>query len=163
MTQEGESGGDLHFWVVVLPPKRQIACPTLVEPSTGKITPLPTEEPLPYLHVHALFNHSNYWASTQPRTPLSPETVSYEHASLFFLPVNFHHKLYFLHHHVKSLEIACALCPTYVLFFSPFIFLLRHHCYTVHRLHFSFDAGEIDMNQTMKIMLLVDSHNTKEG
>ncbi|MPC07738.1 Dynein regulatory complex subunit 7 [Portunus trituberculatus] len=65
------------------PQKRQVTCPTLVEPNTGKITLLPTEEPLPFLCLHALFNHSNYWASTQPRTPLNRDTFNLDDRSLW--------------------------------------------------------------------------------
>ncbi|XP_050721934.1 dynein regulatory complex subunit 7-like [Eriocheir sinensis] len=81
--QQDVGGSDLHFWVLVLPHKRQLCSPTFVEPSTGKVTPLPAEEPLPYLYVHALFNHSNYWASTQPRQPISADIFDLDDRSMW--------------------------------------------------------------------------------
>ncbi|XP_053644667.2 dynein regulatory complex subunit 7 isoform X3 [Cherax quadricarinatus] len=65
----GETSSHLHFWVVVLPPGHHVTKPTFVEPTTGQVVPLGP----PYLHIHAVFDHTNYWACTKYDQPISSD------------------------------------------------------------------------------------------
>ncbi|KAG7162618.1 Dynein regulatory complex subunit 7-like 4 [Homarus americanus] len=61
----------LHFWVVVLPPGRGVTTPTFIESTTGQVLSLSSSLALPYLYIHALFNHTNYWACTKYNQAIS--------------------------------------------------------------------------------------------
>ncbi|XP_071531892.1 dynein regulatory complex subunit 7 [Panulirus ornatus] len=68
-----EAEAHLHFWVLVLPPQREVTTPTFVEPTTGQVMPLGPTHTVPYVRIHAVFDHTNYWACVK-----FDEAVSYD-------------------------------------------------------------------------------------
>lgn len=71
-----DAASHLHFWVLVLPPNRDVTTPTVVEPTNGQVIPLSPAQNPPYRQVHAVFDHTNYWASVRYDSPVSSDMVS---------------------------------------------------------------------------------------
>lgn len=55
----------MHWWVLVLPSKREITEPLWVEPTTGAVTSV-KQAVLPYLAVEYVFNESNVYINKRP-------------------------------------------------------------------------------------------------
>ncbi|XP_047477394.1 dynein regulatory complex subunit 7-like [Penaeus chinensis] len=68
-----DAASHLHFWVLVLPPNRDVTTPTVVEPTNGQVIPLSPAQNPPYRQVHAVFDHTNYWASIRYDFPVSSD------------------------------------------------------------------------------------------
>ncbi|XP_063608024.1 dynein regulatory complex subunit 7-like [Penaeus indicus] len=72
----------LHFWVLVLPPNRDVTTPTVVEPTNGQVIPLSPAQNPPYRQVHAVFDHTNYWASVRYDFPVSSDMFFETHSNI---------------------------------------------------------------------------------
>ncbi|XP_068233704.1 dynein regulatory complex subunit 7 [Palaemon carinicauda] len=75
----------LHFWVLVLPPDREIESPTFVEPTTGEIIILSPSVNHPYTYVHSVFNHKNYWACTQYEQAITAAMFNLDDSSMWMV------------------------------------------------------------------------------
>ncbi|XP_069979534.1 dynein regulatory complex subunit 7 [Penaeus vannamei] len=79
-----DAASHLHFWVLVLPPNRDVTTPTVVEPTNGQVIPLSPAQNPPYRQVHAVFDHTNYWASVRYDSPVSSDMFDLSDRSLWF-------------------------------------------------------------------------------
>ena len=59
--KENTQNSCLHFWVMVLPPDRDVEEPTFVNPPNGKYFHLDESEEI-FKSVHSIFNHEDFWA-----------------------------------------------------------------------------------------------------
>lgn len=65
-------GVRVHFWVLLLKGRREVARDMFVEPTTGTMWAI---EDSPYLGIESLWNEHNYWANVQEEK--SPQKMSY--------------------------------------------------------------------------------------
>lgn len=68
-------GNRVHFWVLVMPGRRDVQEATYVEPTTGTIWTIPES---PYLGVESVWNEKNYWVNVQT---CKPKKISFDLAS----------------------------------------------------------------------------------
>ncbi|PHJ22985.1 coiled-coil domain-containing protein 135, partial [Cystoisospora suis] len=66
-TDDPYEGERIHCWVLIKKGKRGVQEDVFIEPTTGRVYSLPEA---PYVAVHFVWNHENFWVNMQMRSPV---------------------------------------------------------------------------------------------